>query len=145
MRRLGHNYFQIASHLNLTISAVQYTCHTRRASPQRRPGRTRILTDARLSEIEAFITSSIRNRQLSYAQLLQELGLADQVKEDTLTVALRRRGMVRRMAFLRSELAPRGGNRTAKPVRTWLTCRKEEMEIEDPEVLRVSVGGGEKG
>lgn len=142
LRRLGYKHFQIAEQLGLTTGSVQYTCNTRRASPQRRPGRTRILTDSRLSEIESFITASVPNRQLSYAQLLETVGLADVVKEDTLTVALRRRGFVRRMAFLRSPLAPAGSNRTAKPIQTWLTCRKDEEDIDSPEVLRVVVGGG---
>lgn len=87
-----------------------------------------------MAEIETFVTESIANRQLNYAQLIERLGL--DVKEDTLVQSLRRRGYARQMAFLRSPLAPRGGNRTAKPVRTWLTCRKDER-IECPSVLEI--------
>ncbi|EEP82415.1 predicted protein [Uncinocarpus reesii 1704] len=132
MRSLGHTYHQICKHLNLPFGAVQYTCQKRSASPKRRPGRARRLTDEKLEEIEAFITSSIQNRQMTYQEVVEVLRL--DVKEDTLTQALRKRGLVRQMAFLRSPLAV--GNVTAKPVRTYLTCRKNE-EIDSPMVVEV--------
>ncbi|EER26590.1 hypothetical protein CPC735_007630 [Coccidioides posadasii C735 delta SOWgp] len=132
MRSLGHTYHQICKHLNVPFGAVQYTCQKRSASPKRRPGRARRLTDEKLDEIETFITSSIQNRQMTYQEVVNALGL--DVKEDTLTQALRKRGLVRQMAFLRSPLAV--GNVTAKPIRTYLTCRKNE-EIDSPLVVEV--------
>lgn len=49
------------------------------------------------------MTSSIANRQLTYQEVVKAMNL--DVSEDTLTQAMRKRGLVRQMAFLKSPLA----------------------------------------
>ena len=66
-RNIGHSYDEIATHLTVSVSAVQYTCATEQATPQHKnAGVKPQLAPEQVNDLIDFVSASSRNRCLSY-------------------------------------------------------------------------------
>ena len=95
MRSLHRTYAEIAEHLKISESAVEYTCQQHKATPIKRRGRPSTLSSERVDEIEVYLRTSKQTRRLPYT----ELGRIFEVHADTIKRALRKRGYARRVAL----------------------------------------------
>ncbi|OJD15902.1 hypothetical protein AJ78_03881 [Emergomyces pasteurianus Ep9510] len=98
LRRMGYTYQAIAEHLHVSHRAVQYTCESNTCDPKKRPGRNSKLSTKQVDDIEAFLTASKENRNMSYKKIIEALGL--DVKQDCLRRALAKRGYTRQAASM---------------------------------------------
>ncbi|KKZ62781.1 hypothetical protein EMCG_02892 [[Emmonsia] crescens] len=98
LRRLGYTYQAIAEHLHVSHRAVQYTCESNTCDPKKRPGRNSKLSTKQVDDIEAFLTASKENRNMSYKKIIEALDL--DVKQDCLRRALQKRGYTRQVTSM---------------------------------------------
>ena len=96
LRSLGKTYSEIATHLSVTESAVQYTCNLQKATPKKDGrGRPSKLSKEKVDDLVAYVRRSQDTRRMTY----QELGEVFGVHKDCIKRALRRRGYYRRVAL----------------------------------------------
>lgn len=106
MRRLGYSYEYIASFLQVSQRAVQYTCQKKQATPQHsNAGRPPRLSKEEADQVEEFVTSSHRTRRLSYLQIAEELWPEGEVGPESIKHALQKRGYRRRVALRKPPLS----------------------------------------
>lgn len=103
LRDAGFTYQQISTHLRITHRQVQYTCQSQQITPKKAPGQPPKLSEEDVDRIIAFISSSKRTRRLSYAKVIQELGLP--VGTESLARALKKRGYSRCRALPKPDLS----------------------------------------
>ena len=93
MHGLDHTYFQISQHLHVIYHAVQYTMKVQRSTPQhRQAGQIPHLNENEVDNLEAFILTSQKIHQLSYAQLAEALFSDDNVGAASIKYALNKQG-----------------------------------------------------
>lgn len=107
LRRAGHSIQFIMDFLKATRRQVDYALTSNNVTPQHRPGRPPILTDAQVDELEDFVRQSRAGRQMSYKALAEGPFEHWQVSSDTIRNALRSRGYRRCVARAKPPLTER--------------------------------------
>jgi transposase len=101
LRRRGDSYEQIARFLDVSFATVQYTCTSKKATPQhKKTGRPPALDSDEVDALIEFVKSSRRTRRMTFDQLKQEL-YSDRplVGTEAIKYALRKRGYYCRLAL----------------------------------------------
>ena len=113
MRRLGYSYEYIASFLNVSQRAVQYTCQKQQATPQHaNAGRPARLSKEEMDQVEEFVTQSKSTRRMTYLQVAEALWPDGEVGAESVRYALHQRGYRRRIALRKPPISE--ANRIAR-------------------------------
>jgi len=99
MRRLGYSYAHIASFLQISQRAVQYTCQKQRSTPQHsNAGRPPRLNREEADRVEEFVTQSKHTRRMTYLQVAEHLWPEGEIGAESIRYTLYQRGYRRRVA-----------------------------------------------
>lgn len=101
----GHTHARIAAQLSITIDQVRYVKKAARLTPQhKKAGRKSKISDSKLDEIFKFLKTSYKTRRLNPTQVCNQFFPDGSVHPKTLRLALRRRGLHRRIALRKPKL-----------------------------------------
>ncbi|KAI0996975.1 hypothetical protein K3495_g11208 [Podosphaera aphanis] len=101
----GYSRQKISERLSITVAQVRYALKIKDLTPKKRSGRPRVLSTAKVDEIEAFVCLSSENRQIPYFELAHRVFQHFGVSEKVIAREMKERGYSRQSGGL-TEICP---------------------------------------